>query len=583
MVCKILLVKLRPLLCLSLVAIFQLARADTDLGFNLLLSGFGADEVIRQDLAVEGTIPQWLDGIFIQNGGGRFEWPNALRRNLTNAGDGYAKLEVFTFKNGSVQYTSKFARSDWWNKSIEIDDIAPSLTFGKPDPPRRSDRLGLPNVLASNDNLAVNIISIQERLLMVSDQPGSIQFSPDTLEFAPHASPMPPKSAFTDIPPLPHGMMGAFGSAHPLWTGSSLDSSGDCYGLLNVQRLITLDERPEEIRLFKISAAEQQSNSSVNPWLTRRTITTIQMDKGEFAPYMHSFFLIGSADVGSGPSHAVLVQHSMNIAMATLIAGLGLKPISAGFDIDLARPMKFHVIRLSDGAVVNTISVNMKDFTPDASNNSMIVSHTVNGYFAETGFLVLDVIGYDFLFFERFKSDVILNKTERDHGAYASNRAKTFRFTLDTVKGTAVSVFELLPQSDWEFPIINEGFKGKPYCFAYGYEFSHGHNGTGATGLASMAMLKYDMCATNKTSPDGRRPAQVFTRPYHYFVEPWFVPRPGSSVEDDGVVLVLALDGVTNKGVLFVLNAENLAVLATVHLPILINLKTHGRFVWNKQ
>ena len=347
--------------------------------------------MLRQDLTIEGAIPHWLDGIYIQNGGGRFEWPNKIRRNLTNAGDGYARLEVFTFNNGTVQFSSKFARSDWWNKSVEINDIAPSLSFGKPDPPRLSDRIGIPNFLASNDNLAVNIISIQQRLLMISDQPGSIQFSPSTLEFAPHSSPMPPKSAFTDILPIPEGMAGAFGSAHPLWTGSSLDSSGDCYGLLNVQRLVTLDHRQEQIRLFKISAAEQSTNSSVNPCkhlcpcicadggpitrpvagLTRRAITTINMPKGVFAPYMHSFLLVGS---GASPSHAVLVQHSMNIAMANLIAGIGLKPISAGFDIDLSRPMVFHIINLTDGQVENTISVNMKDFSSAATNNSMIVS-----------------------------------------------------------------------------------------------------------------------------------------------------------------------------------------------------------------
>ena len=55
------------------------------------------------------------------------------------------------------------------------------------------------------------------------------------------------KCAFTDVPPLPRGMMGSFGSAHPLWTGSSLDSSGDAYGLLNVQRLLKADPRHEEV------------------------------------------------------------------------------------------------------------------------------------------------------------------------------------------------------------------------------------------------------------------------------------------------------------------------------------------------
>ena len=59
---------------------------------------------------------------------------------------------------------------------------------------------------------------------------------------------------------------------------------------------------------------------------------------------------------------------------------------------------------------------------------------------ALTQHLVLDVIGYDFLFFERFNSAQVLNKTARDKSLYATKRAKTFRFVLDVGAGTAVNV-----------------------------------------------------------------------------------------------------------------------------------------------
>ena len=96
-------------------------------------------------------------------------------------------------------------------------------------------------------------------------------------------------------------------------------------------------------------------------------MTKSAANKHGFAPYMHSFFLVGAPD----KTHAVLVQHAMNIAMATLIEGLGLKPISAGFgmypslytcthacacawlyaDIELSRPMVFYVINLASGDI----------------------------------------------------------------------------------------------------------------------------------------------------------------------------------------------------------------------------------------
>jgi carotenoid cleavage dioxygenase-like enzyme len=331
---------------------------------------------------------------------------------------------------------------------------------------------------------------------------------------------------------------------------------------------------------------------------------------------VHSFFLVGAPT----PTKAVLVQHSMNIAMATLIGGLGLKPISSGFDINCSRPMVFHIIDLNKEEYEQNITVNMKEFTSAAANNSMIVSHTINGYYETTNVLVLDVIGYDFLFFDRFMSSEINNKTARDFGVYSKKRAKTFRFRLDVNANVALTVEELLPNSDWEFPIINEGttfglcfgkekcvfvlltccsvffyfsdmcigyagFKGKPYCHAYGYEFRHEVNmehqpSNGATGMASMAMIKYHVCQ-GLDKETGKRMNQKFVRPYHYFSEPWFVPRPNGTKEDDGVVLTLALDGAVGKGVLYVLNASDLDVMATMPLPVLVNLKTHGRFVWD--
>jgi hypothetical protein len=96
---------------------------------------------------------------------------------------------------------------------------------------------------------------------------------------------MPIVGKFTDIPQIPLGMMASFGSAHPLWTGSSLDASGDAYGLLNVQRLSGVDPRREHIRLFKISAEDQKLSNPKNPWLTRRTIVELNMPSGTFAPY----------------------------------------------------------------------------------------------------------------------------------------------------------------------------------------------------------------------------------------------------------------------------------------------------------
>ena len=151
-------------------------------------------------------------------------------------------------------------------------------------------------------------------------------------------------------------------------------------------------------------------------------------------------------------------------------------------------------------------------------------------------------------------------------------RAQTYRVRVpfDASADPEPSAVPLI-ETDFEFPTINEARKGLPYCHVFGYENSHSSRDGGATGFASMAIRKIDTC-TGKTIS--------FSRPYHYFLEPFFVPRPGATDEDDGVVLVLAQDGRAGTGVLFALDASDLSVVATAQLPTMTTIKTHGRFLW---
>jgi beta,beta-carotene 9',10'-dioxygenase len=60
--------------------------------------------------------------------------------------------------------------------------------------------------------------------------------------------------------------------------------------------------------------------------------------------------------------------------------------------------------------------------------------------------------------------------------------------------------------------------------------------------------------------------------------EPVFVPRPGSRVEDDGVVLSIVFDPQTNGSFLLVLDARDLSERARVHAPQRLPFGFHGDF-----
>jgi len=424
------------------------------------------------------------------------------------------------------------------------------MSFAPTTPPRDSDvHRKYRNLLAPNDNLAINVMPLNGTLLLLSDMPGAIKFDHNELTFSKaHTAP-----SFKDKPGLPPAMVGAFGSAHPLYSGSSLDATGDLYGIINAQRLAPIDHRQEQLRLFKVVP------NTTNPWLTRYAVTDIKIPEGAFAPYMHSFALLQNEGRES-VSHAVLVSHAMHIAFAKLVDGLGAAPITEGFDINKTRPMKFYVVDLESGDVSHEL-----EYT-GFGKDSLIVSHVINSY-TEGGNLVVDLVGYDWLFFDRFTDVVQLNKTARDT---LGHRAQTYRFEMP-LDGSAGKAFELLPGRDFEFPTINEAFKGRKNCHTWGYENGHTGETEGATGFASMAVVKHDACANTTIT---------FTRPFHYFLEPFFVPRPGGTAEDDGVVLAAAQDGSSGLGKLFVLNATDLTPLAETALPLMTTQKTHGRFMW---
>lgn len=60
--------------------------------------------------------------------------------------------------------------------------------------------------------------------------------------------------------------------------------------------------------------------------------------------------------------------------------------------------------------------------------------------------------------------------------------------------------------------------------------------------------------------------------------EPIFVPRPAGEREDDGVLLVVALDPATERSLLVVLDAESMTELARAPLPHALPYDFHGRF-----
>ncbi|KAF5921165.1 hypothetical protein HPG69_018565, partial [Diceros bicornis minor] len=114
-----------------------------------------------------------------------------------------------------------------------------------------------------------------------------------------------------------------------------------------------------------------------------------------------------------------------------------------------------------------------------------------------------------------------------------------------------------------EFPQINYGqFSGKKYHFFYGCGFRH---------LVGDSLIKVDV--VNKT-------LKVWREDGFYPSEPVFVPVPGASEEDGGVILSVVITPNQNESnFLLVLDAKNFEELGRAEVPVRMPYGFHGTFV----
>ncbi|MDF9408169.1 carotenoid oxygenase family protein [Pelotomaculum isophthalicicum JI] len=86
-------------------------KVNVELGFTSL-----EQEFENISLPVEGNIPEWLSGTFIQNGAAKFE---IGKENYNHWFDGLAMLHKFAFKNGQVLYTNKFLKGHTFKNAVK--------------------------------------------------------------------------------------------------------------------------------------------------------------------------------------------------------------------------------------------------------------------------------------------------------------------------------------------------------------------------------------------------------------------------------------------------------------------------------
>jgi carotenoid cleavage dioxygenase-like enzyme len=144
------------------------------------------EEVVLDDVAVEGTLPPWLEGTLVRNGPADFD------AGFRHWFDGLAMLHRFAIHGGRVSYANRFLRTKAFAAAREgrvgyrefATDPCRSLF-------RRVTSIFDPGF---TDNAVVNVVRSGDEFMALTETPMPIRFDPTTLETLGIAEPPPGES-----------------------------------------------------------------------------------------------------------------------------------------------------------------------------------------------------------------------------------------------------------------------------------------------------------------------------------------------------------------------------------------------------
>lgn len=517
------------LLALALAPALSAARGASargherqpDVGFDLLFASQPEEVVAPVPApASSGEVPAWLNGSVIRNGPGQFSYGV---RNVTHAFDGSAKLQRWAFSGGRVTFQTAFVRSSVREESVRTDKFAPQLLFDRLDP--CFTVFGkLASLFSPSDNYNVNVFPVGDgRAIVTSDVTKSIVFDTATLRTVGHTN-YSDSLVAKDI---------VLGSAHPL----EYEAGGSRYVVNQAVRMNLVGPNNSTVMVFRVGTGAGSFGAP-----RREVFGTVALP---ITPYIHSFAIT--------EQYLVLVAWPVSFETLKLLELNPLVDIFTWFSGANATVHVFDLHSTDPGAAP------VRSFAVPA----FFAFHHINAFEDAAGNVVFDLAAYDDTMcfqgpFAFGVVDVLTNPETRYRGPTPYVR----RYTLDMSAGGAASfaVAHLVDAAgnEWhiDMPRINEERRGKKYCYAYGLHLS----------LPRWSIVKADMCA----APSGSGPAPsavVWTQQNHYPTEPIFVPRPGATAEDDGVVLSNVLDGEARVTYMLVLNATTMETLATVPAP----------------
>uniref|UniRef100_A0A671Y0B8 Beta-carotene 15, 15-dioxygenase 2, like n=1 Tax=Sparus aurata TaxID=8175 RepID=A0A671Y0B8_SPAAU len=505
---------------------------------------------------ITGRIPSWVNGSFLRNGPGKFEFG---KDRYTHWFDGMAMMHRFHISDGDVTYSSRFLRSDSYIHNSEKNRIVVSEfgTVAMPDPcknifARFFSRFQIPK---ATDNASVNFVKYKGDYYVSTETNYMRRVDPQSLETK-------EKVDWTQYIAVNSA------TAHPHYSRDGATyNMGNSYGkggfFYNIIRVPPPDETAAKADSPDFAGAE--------------VICSIPAAEPRKPSYYHSFVM--------SENYIVFIEQPIKLDLLKfMLYRIQGKSFHKVMIWEPKYDTIFHLVNRHTGKVSKVRYRAAPMFT----------LHQINAY-EDNGFLVMDMccgddgdsIG-DFTLenlrkgsgeeMDKFYNSLCRNlprryvlpltvdqKTPLDQNLVTLN---SFKATATMTKPGEVRLNlelhddELLQYGGLEFPQINyEKHNGRPYRYFYSCGFGN---------VFSDSLLKMDVHT---------KELKVWRYPGLYPSEPVFVASPQATDEDDGVVMSVIITPREEKSTfLLVLDAKTFTELGRAEVPVNVPYGTHGVF-----
>ncbi|KAG2488934.1 hypothetical protein HYH03_012555 [Edaphochlamys debaryana] len=472
---------------------------------------------------VSGSLPSWLRGRLVLNGCGDY-------RGMSHLFDGFACLTSVRLGGGGAAATQRFLESDAYSHykrtgKMKYREFATPLPANGPLERAAAVVDNLMTLLskgrAFTDNASVSItpLSSGEVLALSETRTSAYVLDPATLAVKRQVD-------------YPDAVPGDLTTAHPKTAPDGR--------LINFTRSLPFGGYHVFLQ---------------DPVTLKRTQIAFIRDRDPAAPcWIH--------DMAATDRHLVIVEPPIYINMQSLVVGT---PCPHAFmDWRPETGTRVHVVALDgSGVVTHTAPTH---FTFHFANAFQRPSGSGSGSEICVDYSVYD----DATIINDLSLDAMITYPGKD---ISPSRLRRLTIPLTDASGRPVGPSALAAPAPLirdeaaygnfiEFPAVSPAVRGLPYRYAYG---------TAAVRPTNMgnALARHDL-------QEGT--SKIWFEPGAMPSEPCFVPRPGATREDDGVVLAPIARG-DGGSQLLVLDGGSWEELARVQLPFAVPYRFHGAWV----